>query len=132
MPKGISDIPRPSVLHIHDDVALPISSVGTCMRSYKCGNVDVELGNGLCMKCWDKSLERSDHLALRYSRTPKKESSKRKIHSSTVTSKGKSYSYYRQSITIGGKRRDIKAKTKTEWNQKVMQLLYEKKILEEC
>ena len=51
----------------------------------------------------------------------------RKIHSSKVTSNGKSYSYYRKSITIGGKRRDVRAKTKTEWDQKVTQL---KKIFE--
>ncbi len=51
----------------------------------------------------------------------------RKIHSSRVTSNGKPYIYYRKSITIGGKRRDVRAKTKTEWDQKVTQL---KKIFE--
>ena len=51
----------------------------------------------------------------------------RKIHSSRVTSNGNPYIYYRKSITIGGKRRDVRAKTKTEWDQKVTQL---KKIFE--
>ena len=46
----------------------------------------------------------------------------RKIHSSKVTSNGKSYGYYRKCITIGGKRRDVRANNKTEWDQKVTQL----------
>jgi len=41
-----------------DAVVLPKESFGDCSRSHKCGNVGVELGNGICMSCWDRGLER--------------------------------------------------------------------------
>lgn len=36
-------------------VYMPEVSFGTCMNVGKCGQVDVDLANGLCVFCWDRS-----------------------------------------------------------------------------
>ena len=33
---------------------MPEASIGACTRAQKCGNWNVDLGNGLCQKCWDR------------------------------------------------------------------------------
>ena len=42
-------------------VTLPLSSLGPCRyarkKSYNCGNFSSELANGLCVKCWDRSMD---------------------------------------------------------------------------
>ena len=35
-----------------------IESIGNCKNWKKCKNLDVELGNGLCVECWDKNLSK--------------------------------------------------------------------------
>ena len=47
---------------------------------------------------------------------------KKKKHISEVKSSKKTYSFYRRSVTIAGKRRDIRAKSKKEWEAKVASL----------
>ena len=39
----------------NNQVLLPPESFGACNNWRKCGNVVVQLGNGLCVDCWDKS-----------------------------------------------------------------------------
>ena len=43
----------------------------------------------------------------------------KKKHMNTVATSGKKYRYYRKSVTIAGKRRDIRAKDKKGWEKKV-------------
>ena len=38
------------------EVTLPVASVGICKYWKKCGGIDVTLGNGVCIVCWDKGL----------------------------------------------------------------------------
>jgi len=45
-------------------VNLPIVSFGKCEYWYRCGNVAVELGNGLCVACWDRELETSSQKTI--------------------------------------------------------------------
>ena len=33
-------------------------SIGNCKNRRKCKNLNVELGNGLCVECWDKNLSK--------------------------------------------------------------------------
>ena len=44
-------------------VTMPTVSQGRCAnalrKSHMCGNLDVELANGLCLTCWDKSTDAS-------------------------------------------------------------------------
>jgi len=42
-----------SILNIND-VTLPTASFGVCKYWRKCDNVNVELGNDVCMECYDK------------------------------------------------------------------------------
>ena len=37
---------------------LPVESFGRCRNAHRCKNTDVDLGNGFCMKCYDKGLDR--------------------------------------------------------------------------
>jgi len=38
---------------------LPQESVGRCKNALKCLNTNVDLGNGYCMKCYDKGLDKA-------------------------------------------------------------------------
>jgi len=40
------------------DVTLPIVSFGACKYWRKCDNVQVDLGSGVCVECYDKGLDR--------------------------------------------------------------------------
>ena len=34
-------------------VELPSQSFGSCFNNRKCGNINVDLADGFCVKCWD-------------------------------------------------------------------------------
>jgi len=34
----------------------PVWTIGECLRSYSCKQFDTDLGNGLCVECWDKRV----------------------------------------------------------------------------
>ena len=40
--------------NIGEAVHMPEASVGTCTNVGNCGQVDIDLANGLCIFCWDK------------------------------------------------------------------------------
>ena len=60
MPKGIpgEGIERPTVFN-YDAVRLPEESYGACQNWRKCKQMEVQLGNGFCQKCYDRGLDRS-------------------------------------------------------------------------
>ncbi len=41
-------------------IALPDSSIGDCKNWSSCGQRQVELGNGYCVSCYDRGLEKMD------------------------------------------------------------------------
>lgn len=34
----------------------PVWTIGECLRSYSCKQFDTDLGNGLCVECWDRRV----------------------------------------------------------------------------
>lgn len=38
----------------YDGIRLPEFSIGECKNAKRCHNWKAELGNGLCLTCWDK------------------------------------------------------------------------------
>jgi len=42
-------------------VTMPVASVGPCRNAlrpgYRCESFDAELANGLCLPCWDRSMD---------------------------------------------------------------------------
>ena len=42
----------------YDAVRLPDATIGTCKYYRRCGNFDVTLGNGVCMDCWDRGMDK--------------------------------------------------------------------------
>ena len=38
-------------------IPLPVESFGACSNARNCKNWNVILGNGYCVKCWDKGLD---------------------------------------------------------------------------
>jgi len=38
-------------------VPLPMESYGTCKYVKTCGNREVILGNGVCVRCWDRGKD---------------------------------------------------------------------------
>ena len=56
----------PAILNIDTEVILPIDSFGVCRQAKKCKNFqEVELGNGLCVDCYDSVGERADKIYLK-------------------------------------------------------------------
>ena len=49
---------RSDGIHQYEDVTLPVYSFGICKHWRMCGTTQVELGNGLCMKCWDMGMRK--------------------------------------------------------------------------
>ena len=52
-------------------VELPSQSIGSCFNSRKCGNIDVDLADGYCVKCWDvgKNKKHITHVQISESMT---------------------------------------------------------------
>jgi len=49
----------------HDLNMHPIATYGACLNRKICRNHNTILGNGYCMRCWDKLSERMDNGQLR-------------------------------------------------------------------
>ena len=56
--------------HLLQEAELPHASFGTCFYAAKCGSWDVDLGNGLCGKCWDKGRENAMRRVLSKRQNP--------------------------------------------------------------
>jgi len=39
-------------------IPLPRESAGACRYARTCGNYNVILGDGVCVKCWDRGLDK--------------------------------------------------------------------------
>ena len=50
--EGVSE--RNGMGNIMRAVYMPEASFGSCVNVGKCGQVDVDLANGLCVFCWDR------------------------------------------------------------------------------
>ena len=46
------------LVYNYDEVVLPEESVGECRNAKRCRNHLTNLGNGYCMECWDKGLDK--------------------------------------------------------------------------
>ena len=50
--------------NIEEAVYMPEASVGTCTNVGNCGQVDIDLANGLCVFCWDKRTPTKNEQSL--------------------------------------------------------------------
>ena len=41
-------------------VELPSQSFGSCFNNRKCGNINVDLADGFCVKCWDVGKNKNE------------------------------------------------------------------------
>tara|TARA_Y100000310_G_C20474366_1_gene711653 strand:- start:651 stop:854 length:204 start_codon:yes stop_codon:yes gene_type:complete len=56
----------PAIINIDTEVILPMYSFGACRQAKKCKNFqEAELGNGLCVDCYDSVGERADEIYLK-------------------------------------------------------------------
>jgi len=46
------------------NVILPVESIGRCKNALRCGSTDTTLGNGYCMDCYDKGIEKGGRLSI--------------------------------------------------------------------
>ena len=49
-----SDSTSDNIYKIWRDTPEPVHTVGTCKLWHYCQQADVDLGNGYCVKCWDR------------------------------------------------------------------------------
>jgi len=49
-----SELVSESIFARWRDTPVPEHTVGNCVRWEKCKSFNIDLGNGYCVKCWDK------------------------------------------------------------------------------
>ena len=58
MPKGYSITDDTAYHNIDESIVMPVPSFGVCKNARNCKNFKVVLGNGYCLKCYDRGLDR--------------------------------------------------------------------------
>ena len=91
----------------HEDVLMPVATVGQCTNYTNCRQFNTDLANGYCTPCWDKGLDtfearkiaRDLYLARKKRKKAKGKKSPAQIREANKLSKQKSR---RRSVQGGG------------------------------